>query len=113
MADQTATPFPDIKPGMTVKVHTRITETNTKGEDKERIQIFEGMILAVRGSGMSKNFTVRKVSNGVGVERIFPVNSPLVAKVEPLKQAQVRRAKLWYLRHTKKRLKEKDISKKV
>ncbi len=106
-----ATAAPELKPGMTVRVHTRITETNTKGEEKERIQIFEGIILAIRGTGPSKTFTVRKVSNGVGVERIFPVSSPMIAQIEPVKQAQVRRAKLWYLRDSKKRLKETAIAK--
>ncbi len=106
---QETTKHPEIKPGMTVRVHTRITETNTKGEDKERIQIFEGIILAIRGEGISKSFTVRKISNGVGVERIFPLFTPLIAKIEPVKQAKVRRAKLWFLRDSKKRLKEKMI----
>lgn len=100
----------ELKPGMTVRVHTRIVETNTKGEDKERIQVFEGIILSIRGKGISKSFTVRKVSNGVGVERIFPISSPAIAKVEPVKQAKVRRAKLWHLRTTKKRLKETAIA---
>jgi large subunit ribosomal protein L19 len=111
MAEQTqeTTKHPEIKPGMTVRVHTRITETNTKGEETERIQVFEGIILAIRGQGMSKSFTVRKVSNGVGVERIFPLHTPLIAKIEPVKQAKVRRAKLWFLRDSKKRLKEKMI----
>jgi large subunit ribosomal protein L19 len=101
----------ELKPGMTVRVHTRIVETNTKGEDKERIQIFEGIILSMRGKGVSKSFTVRKVSNGVGVERIFPEGSPAIAKIEPVKQAKVRRAKLWYVRGSKKRLKETEIAK--
>ncbi len=103
--------LPEIKPGMTVRVHTRISETNTKGEEKERIQIFEGIILAIRGAGLSRSFTVRKISNGVGVERIFPVASPMIAKIEPIKQARVRRAKLWYIRGSKKRLKETAIAK--
>lgn len=98
-----------LKAGMTVQVHTRIVEPNAKGEEKERIQIFEGMILGIRGAGMSKSFTVRKVSHGVGVERIFPLYSPMIAKVVPIKQAKVRRAKLGYLRTSKKRLKETII----
>lgn len=109
MADASKT-IPDLKAGMTVAVHTRIIEPNAKGEEKERIQIFEGMILGIRGAGMSKSFTVRKMSHGIGVERIFPLYSPMIAKIVPLKQAKVRRAKIRYLRHSKKRLKETAIA---
>lgn len=108
MADAVIT-TPELKPGMTVQVHTRIIEPNAKGEEKERIQIFEGLILGIRGAGVSKSFTVRKMSHGVGVERIFPLHSPMIAKIVPVKQAKVRRAKLGYLRHSKKRLKETII----
>lgn len=109
MADAIKT-IPELKAGMTVEVHTRIIEPNAKGEEKERIQIFEGMILGIRGAGMSKSFTVRKVSHGIGVERIFPLHSPMIAKIVPLKQAKVRRAKLRYLRGSKKKLKETTIA---
>ena len=102
--------IPELKAGMTVEVHPRIIEPNAKGEEKERIQIFEGMILGIRGAGMSKSFTVRKVSHGIGVERIFPLHSPMIAKIVPLKQAKVRRAKLRYLRGSKKKLKETAIA---
>ncbi|MFA5076609.1 MAG: 50S ribosomal protein L19 [Patescibacteria group bacterium] len=98
----------NLKPGMTIQVHQKIRETNTKGEEKERIQIFEGMILAYKhGKQDGATITVRKVSGGIGVEKIFPLNSPNVVKIVPIKQAEVRRAKLFYLRDWGKRLKEK------
>jgi len=100
--------YPEIKPGMTVRVHQKIKEKNPKGEEKERIQVFEGMVLA-RKHGQQKNstITVRKVSEGIGVEKIFPLYSPNIAKIEVKKQAKVRRSKLNYLKTYKKRLKEK------
>lgn len=101
--------FSYLKPGMTVKVHQKIQEVGKKGEAKERIQIFEGIILSLRGMGMSKTMTVRKVSDGVGVEKIFPLYLPTIAKIEPVKQARVRKAKLYHLRDSKKKLKEKNI----
>ena len=79
--------------GDVVKVHVKIRE----GE-RERIQMFEGTVIARKGSGVSETFTVRRVSYGVGVERVFPVNSPNVAKVEIVRRGKVRRAKLYYLR---------------
>lgn len=84
---------PHIKIGDTVKVHVNIRE----GE-RERIQVFEGTIIARNGSGISETFTVRRVSYGVGLERVFPVHSPNVAKVELVRSGKVRRSKLYYLR---------------
>lgn len=84
---------PVIRVGDTVKVHVKIRE----GE-RERIQVFEGTIIAKKGSGVSETFTVRRVSYGVGVERVFPVHSPNVAKVELVRSGRVRRSKLYYLR---------------
>ena len=84
---------PVIEIGDTVKVHVKIREG-----DKERIQLFEGTVIARRGSGVSETFTVRRVSYGVGVERVFPLHSPNVAKVEVVRHGRVRRSKLYYLR---------------
>ncbi|NIW80825.1 MAG: 50S ribosomal protein L19 [Calditrichae bacterium] len=92
-ASQLATDIPDFKPGDTVAVHVKVVEG-----DKERIQTFTGVCLKKRGSGVNTTFTVRKVSSGIGVERIFPLHSPRIDKIEIVKQGQVRRAKLYYLR---------------
>jgi len=87
---------PEFGSGDTVNVHVRVIE----GE-KERIQQYQGVVIAFKGSGPRRTFTVRKVSNGVGVERIFPVHSPRLAKIEVVRKGQVRRAKLYYLRDRK------------
>ncbi|MDX9893524.1 MAG: 50S ribosomal protein L19 [Patescibacteria group bacterium] len=101
--------LPDIKPGMTVKVHQQITEQGPKGE-KKRVQVFQGIVLAHKhGKEKGSTITVRKISDGVGVEKIFPLNSPTVVKIEPVKQAKVSKSKLYYLRGYKKRLKETKI----
>lgn len=84
---------PSLNPGDTVNVHVVVREGN-----KERIQIFKGDVIQRRGSGTKATVTVRKISNGVGVERIFPLHSPLVAKFEVVREGRVRRAKLFYLR---------------
>ena len=85
---------PEFQPGDTVRVNVRVREG-----DKERLQAFEGVCIARRGSGVSASFTVRKISNGVGVERIFPVHSPMIAEITVVRRGRVRRAKLYYLRH--------------
>lgn len=85
--------LPDFRPGDTVRVHAKIKEG-----DKERIQVFEGVVLRRKGHGAEASFTVRKVSYGVGVERVFPVHSPLIDKIEIASRGRVRRAKLYYLR---------------
>ena len=88
--------IPDFKPGDTVKVHVKVAE----GE-KERIQIFEGIVIGLHRGGARASFTVRKVSFGQGVERIFPLHSPTIAKVDLVRSARVRRAKLYFLRNLK------------
>ena len=85
--------IPELAPGDTVKVSAKIVEA-----DKERTQIFQGVVIRVRRSGAGSSFTVRRVSYGVGVERTFPLHSPLVEKVEVVRHGKVRRAKLYYLR---------------
>ncbi len=87
---------PDFEIGDTVRVHVKVIE----GE-KERIQIFEGLVLARKGRKICEMFTVRKISYGVGVERVFPVNSPCIAKIDVMRKGKVRRAKLYYLRDKK------------
>lgn len=85
--------IPAFDPGDTVKVHHRVVEG-----DKQRIQVFEGVVIARRGSRTNASFTVRKISYGVGVERIFPLHSPNIEKIEVIRRGKVRRAKLYYLR---------------
>jgi large subunit ribosomal protein L19 len=92
-ANQINSEIPQFKPGDTLRVHVRVIE----GE-KERVQIFEGVCIKRSGSGIHETFTVHKISNGIGVERIFPVHSPRLAKIENIRVGRVRRAKLYYLR---------------
>jgi ribosomal protein L19, bacterial type len=92
--DQLRSDIPEFRPGDTVKVHVRLKE----GE-KERIQVFEGLVIARKHGGISETFTVRKISSGIGVERIFPLHSPGIAKIEVTRRGQVRRAKLYYIRN--------------
>jgi large subunit ribosomal protein L19 len=97
----------NLKPGMIVKVHQKITDVNAKGEEKQRIQLFEGTILAVKhGKESGATVTVRKISDGVGVEKIFPIHSPVVSKIELVRQMKVKQARPYFLRDYKKKLKQ-------
>ncbi len=100
---------PDVKPGDVIKVHQKIKEG-----DKDRIQIFEGLVIAKKhGKGINSNITVRKVVDGVGVERIFPTSSPAIEKIEVIRSAKVKRSKLYYLRTAKgkrAKLKNKELA---
>ena len=91
--EQKRSNLPDFAPGDTLRVNVRVREG-----DKERIQAFEGVCIGRKGSGVSETFTVRKVSSGIGVERIFPVHSPSVESITIVRRGRVRRAKLYYLR---------------
>ncbi|MCC6866182.1 MAG: 50S ribosomal protein L19 [Ignavibacteria bacterium] len=88
--------FPKFHSGDTVNIHVKVIEG-----DKERIQQYQGIVMGIKGSGIGRTFRVRKISNGVGVERIFPMHSPSIAKIEKIKEGKVRRAKLYYLRALK------------
>lgn len=99
--------IPQFQPGDTVRVHVRIKETATK----ERLQVFEGIVIARKGGGVRESVTVRKVSFGVGVERIFPLHATIIDHIDLVKQGRVRRAKLYYLRELRgkaARIREKD-----
>lgn len=85
--------LPNFAPGDTIKVHVKVKEG-----DKERIQVFQGIVISRKGGGMRSMFTVRKISGGVGVERMFPLNSPTIDRIEVERHGRVRRAKLYYLR---------------
>jgi len=104
------TDLPILKAGMKVRVWQKIKEA----DNKERLQAFEGIVIAMKhGSGKTATFTVRKVSSGIGIERVFPMHSPMVAKIDVLSQAKVRRAKLYYLRGRigkKARIKQKELA---
>lgn len=92
--EQLRTDIPDFRAGDTVRVHARVVEGT-----RERIQLFEGVVIKRHGSGISETYTVRKISNGVGVERTFPLHTPRVAAIDIVRQGRVRRAKLYYLRN--------------
>jgi large subunit ribosomal protein L19 len=91
--EQLRSDIPEFRPGDTVKVHVKVSEG-----DKERIQVFEGIVIGRRGTGPRETFTVRKISGGVGVERIFPMHAPVIDHIERVRRGRVRRAKLYYLR---------------
>jgi large subunit ribosomal protein L19 len=112
--------LPQLSPGDTVRVHVRVKETSVKEEikgkpketERERVQVFEGLVIGLRGSGARATMTVRKVSFGTGVERIFPLHARTIEKVEVVRHARVRRAKLYFLRERKGkagRMKEKRV----
>lgn len=101
----------DIRPGQILRIHERIQDTTAKGEPRERIQIFEGLVLAVRGAQASKSFTIRKETDGYGVEKIFPVSSPSLSKIELVKTYKVRRAKLTFVQDFGRKLKELVVKK--
>ena len=99
--------IPDFQPGDSVRVHVRIKESETK----ERLQVFEGVVIARKGGGARETFTVRKVSFGVGVERIFPLHATIIDHIEVVRRGRVRRAKLYYLRNLRgkaARIRERD-----
>jgi large subunit ribosomal protein L19 len=102
------TDVPEFRPGDTVKVHVRVVEAG-----RERVQVFQGVVIRRQGGGLQETFTVRKISFGVGVERTFPVHSPSISKLEVVTRGKVRRAKLYYLRELrgkKARIKERRLS---
>ncbi|KRK80000.1 50S ribosomal protein L19 [Companilactobacillus nodensis] len=95
-SEQLRSDIPDFRPGDTVRVHAKVVEGS-----RERIQLFEGVVIKKHGTGVSATYTVRKISSGVGVERTFPLNTPRVDKIEVIRHGRVRRAKLYYLRDRK------------
>ena len=97
-SDQLKTDVTDFAPGDTVRVHVRVIEG-----DKERIQVFEGSVLQRKGTGIQETFTVRKITQDVAVERIFPLHSPRIAQIDNIRRGRVRRARLFYLRGRKGR----------
>lgn len=104
--DHSAVAVQDIKSGMQVKVHQLIKETNDKGEEKTRTQVFEGLVIARKhGNEIGATFTVRKVADGIGVEKTYPIHSPLIEKIELVDTKAVRRSKIYFVRDTKKKLK--------
>lgn len=101
-AKQIRKDIPEFRVGDNIKVNLKIVEIDSKGKEKIRIQVYEGLVMAIKGSGISKTVTVRKVSGNVGTEKIFPVNSPVIDSIEVVRKGKVRRAKLNYIRDLKK-----------
>jgi large subunit ribosomal protein L19 len=96
--------IPEIRPGDTVKLHLKVREGG-----RERTQVFQGIVISIRGSGLSRTITVRRIaSGGIGVERIVPIHSPVLEKIEVVRKGKVRRAKLYYLRDVKGKIKIKE-----
>ncbi len=96
--------LPEVRPGDTVKLHLKVKEGG-----RERTQVFQGIVIAIRGSGLSRTITVRRIaSGGIGVERIVPIHSPVLEKIEVVRKGKVRRAKLYYLRNVKGKIKIKE-----
>ncbi|MGB6876386.1 MAG: 50S ribosomal protein L19 [Candidatus Acidiferrales bacterium] len=98
---QVRTDLPAFRPGDTVRVNVKLREEGEKGKEKERIQPFEGVVIKRRGHTAGASFTVRRVSFGIGVERIFPLHSPMISSIQVVQEGNVRRAKLYYLRGLK------------
>ena len=105
---QIRTDLPEFRVGDTVRVDLKIEEEDAQGNKKTRIQAFEGLVMAIQGSGISKTFIVRKVSGSVGVEKTLPVNSPKIDSITVIKKGKVRRAKLNYIRNSSKTPKIKE-----
>lgn len=105
---QIRTDIPEFRVGDTVKVNLKIDEKDARGNVKTRIQVYEGLVMKICGSGISKTFTVRKVSGNVGTKKTFPVNSPRIDSIEVVRRGKVRRAKLNYIEQLKKTPKIKE-----
>ncbi len=100
-----------VETGMVIRIHEKIQDVNAKGEPRERIQIFEGLVTSTRGAGASKSFVVRKESNGFGVEKIFPASSPVIVKIDVVKRYKVRKRKLNFMKDFGRKLRELVVKK--